>query len=773
MTLARRLGTDSEPPQARDEQPATQDDQAFPLWTAHEAGDSGMQPPAAPRTSAESQQSPGSIIGLQSGLAAAEDRVRRLSAEVEAVQSEVRRALETAGVVAEPPARSTPRRVVGRSGRIPRLAWRGPSVTAVRDAYVAAEELPRIRLLVTLGLVLIVAVASGAGLLWTSSHENVLLDSGFEAATMHWGPAGLQTEISPAPGLGRTGSALRVRTTGARDGEGPGYYDQSIAPGKPYAFSVFARRIEGAPGSAAVYPEIRWRAPDGSLLEASRGGLTFLDDSWKRVVISGVAPSSTTSALLVVGEAAGTPEPVSFALDDAQLEQATTPASYVQTNEQTGSRPSHATDLAALLMLAAAGLLAFTSLRGAVLVAIPLSLAIPPSFANLESHLPDVTATRALVIGCVMAAVARGQLRAPPRWMTALGVVYALIVLAAFVSDPSFISMRMAVSLTIGAFAPALLVIAVARERRDIDVLTISLAVTAGAIAVVGLAEWYFDRHWVPLYPGVVFDALERADHLRARATFPHPIVLGCFLAMALQLMVSLLLAARGIRRAVAGVGLVVVACGLAVTLSRAPWLGAIAGLAAFALVSGLWRRWKPILALAVALAAVVASPIGAPMRDAADGLIHPKSEQERFVLQVRVDLAKRIGSEGVRSLVGSSLDPDARPAFPAVIEGREVDLGDSIDNTYVRELAQTGLLGLLALIALLLAVVFETTRGARRADADVRLLASGLVAAQVVVLVVGLTVGTISFSQMGTALWLVAGAGVAIGRVNRHSEPR
>jgi hypothetical protein len=53
-------------------------------------------------------------------------------------------------------------------------------------------------------------------------------------------------------------------------------------------------------------------------------------------------------------------------------------------------------------------------------------------------------------------------------------------------------------------------------------------------------------------------DALERADHLRARATFPHPIVLGCFLAMALQLMVSLLLAARGIRRAVAGVGLVV-----------------------------------------------------------------------------------------------------------------------------------------------------------------------------------------------------------------------
>ena len=86
------------------------------------------------------------------------------------------------------------------------------------------------------------------------------------------------------------------------------------------------------------------------------------------------------------------------------------------------------------------------------------------------------------------------------------------------------------------SFAPALLVIAVARERRDIDVLTISLAVTAGAITVVALAEWYFDRHWIPLFPGVIFDTLERADHLRARATFPHPIVLGTFLAMSLQL---------------------------------------------------------------------------------------------------------------------------------------------------------------------------------------------------------------------------------------------
>ena len=717
---------------------------------------------------------------MQTGLEAAEARARRLAADVELVQSDVRRQVELAFSQAEQHAttRSSRWQIAALGGVITRLAPMRRRGEEARDAPVEAVPLPRTRLLVALGLVLVVGavVASAAGgLLWTSRLENFVLDSGFEGATMRWRPAGLQTEVTRAPGMGRRGSAaLRVRTDGAGDGEGPGYFEiPSIVPGKPFTFSVFAQGIQPA-GSEAVYPEVRWRKSDGSLLGAMRGQLTLLDDSWKRLVVSGVAPDSTTSALLVVGEAAGTPAPVSFFLDDAQLERATTPGSYVETGEQTGGRPSHPTDLAALLMLVAAGLLAFVSLRGAVLIALPLSLAVPPSFANLESHVPDVTPTRALVIGCLAIAVARGQLRAPPRWMIALGVLYSLIVLAAFVRDPSPVSMRLALSLTIGAFAPALLVIAVARARRDISVLVISLAVTAGVVAVVALAEWYFDRHWIPLFPGVIFDTLERADHLRARATFPHPIVLGTFLAMSLQLTLSLMLSAKGNRRVLAGAGLVLVlvACGLAVTLSRAPWLGAVVGLATFALASGLWRRWKIILAVAVVVVALVASPIGGPMRDAVGGLIHPTSEQDRFVVQVRIDLAKRIGSEGVRSLVGSSLDPAARPAFPAVIEGREIDLAASIDNTYVRELAQTGVLGLLALIALLIAVVVETSRGARRADADTRLLASGLVAAQVVVLVVGLTVGTISFSQMGTAFWLVAGAGIAISRMNRHAEP-
>jgi hypothetical protein len=685
---------------------------------------------------------PEPAASLREGLTAAEERAHRIAEEVARVQSELRLTLDAGLAEAAQAARS-------RS----RLA------------------LPRMSTQLVVGLLFVLAVSFSwkVGLLSTGSGENLVLDSGFESTPLRWRPAGLQSDISGAHGLGVGGSAaLEVRTRGSKDGEGVAYFQSDgVRSGKPETFSAFVRGVH----RAAVYPEIRWRATDGSLIQASRGQVTIVDQSWKRIDVSGTTPDGATSALLVVGEAAGTSKPVAYLLDDVQLERTTTPGSYVETGDETGGRPSHLTDVGALFILLAAGFLAFTYLRAAVLVVLPLSLAIPPSLASFDSYLPDMTLTRALVFCCMAAAIARGMLRAPRPVLLALGAAYAAVVLIALVGDPSVVSVRLALSLTIGAFAPALLVLAVARERRDLWMLAGSLAATSVAVAAVAVAEWHFQRHWIPLYPGVIFDALERGDHLRARATFPHPIALGTFLAMAMPLALGMVLATRGLRRVAVGAGGILMVAGLAVTLSRAPWLGALVGLMAFAVLSGAWRRWKPIAAAIVVSAVLVASPLGMPVREAAAGLVRPQTTQERFVVQVRVDLARQIGGDGIRRLVSSSLDPADRPAFPAVIQGRQVDLGQSIDNTYVRELAQTGLLGLLIMVALLIGVNVETIRGALRERGSLRYLGSGLAAAQLVVLLVGLTVGTISFSQVGTAFWLVAGAGIATRQLSEHGS--
>ena len=111
MTLAERLGTNRE----RDPVPGepTTPERAFSLLVADEPDHSVTElstiaPDKAPQT-------PGSAAGLQTGLAAAEGRARRLAADVELVQSDVRRQVELAFSQAEQHATTRPR--AGRSQR--------------------------------------------------------------------------------------------------------------------------------------------------------------------------------------------------------------------------------------------------------------------------------------------------------------------------------------------------------------------------------------------------------------------------------------------------------------------------------------------------------------------------------------------------------------------------------------------------------------------------------------------------------------------------------
>ena len=265
MTLAERLGTYSERAPARREAPKTAGE-AFPLRVADDPVRSGTEPRNVGEARDMAPPEHGAVARLQTAIAAAEARARRLAADVALVQSDVRRQVESAPIGARHATTRSSRWQAAAHGLTGPFGWTRARDGEVRDVPVEAVLPSRTRLLVVLGLVLVVAaVASAAGgLLWSSRLENLVLDSGFEGATMRWRPAGLRTEVARAPGLGRMGSfALRVRTEGAGDGEGPGYFEiSSIVPGKPFTFAVYAQGIADAPGSVAVYPEIRWRASE-------------------------------------------------------------------------------------------------------------------------------------------------------------------------------------------------------------------------------------------------------------------------------------------------------------------------------------------------------------------------------------------------------------------------------------------------------------------------------------------------------------------------------
>lgn len=587
---------------------------------------------------------------------------------------------------------------------------------------------------------------------------------------MRWYPAGIRTEVSRRAAIGRSGSsALQVRTLGINDGEGPAYSEVgSIRRGRRYTFSVFTRSF----GGAVVYPEIRWKASDGSLLDASRGDPASLRESWKRLAVSGVAPADTASALLVVGEEAGTGAGVTYLIDDAQFERADTAGAYVATSGESGVIPGHLTDLAALLMLLLAGAVACLNLRLVVLLAIPLSLLVPPSITTLRSVLPDITPTGALVLSSLCVLIMRGGLRAPTKRVIVPAVCYVAAVGVAFATEPSIHAAGQGLAVTLGAWAPALLVLGVARRPTDLWVLLGALSTVAGAAAVLAILEAVTGQYLLDDVPGLVFRVLERAGTIRTQATFPHPIILGTFLALAAPLAIALLARRPGWWRVSGFLAFSVIIGGLATTLSRGPWLAAIVALTTFVVVSDLRRRWIYLVAGLTAFALATALPVATPLRDATSGVVQRSDWNDRYIVDFRLQQARELAAYATEHPLSGSLDAGSRPSLVGVVEGREVEHSATLDSIYGHELIQTAVLGLVAFLALILVVLGETFRGARRAHGEVRILGSALAAAEVVALVAGLFSNVLGFAQVGTAFWLVAGAGMCLRWMTNATSP-
>jgi hypothetical protein len=731
-SLAERLGTGTEPPSAEPTE------LAYSLWVTEESAERGPEPGPPFGEPVSSLPAPGPAASLREGLTTAEERAHGIAEDLARMHSELRLALD-AGLAEAAQARSFPRVAVPRVSR---------------------------RLAAALLLVLAVAVPWKAGLLWTGKVENVVLDSGFGRTSVRWYPAGHQTELSRVAGQGRGGSAaLEVHTYGPTDGEGPGYVDVSgIQQGRTHSLSVYARSL----GGATVYAEIRWKASDGSFIEASRGAPHRLGASWQRVVASGVAPRRAASALLVVGEDAGTPGRVGYLIDDAQFEQASDPGTYVATDGRTGVLPAHPTDVAALLMLAAAVLFALTTLRLVVLVAIPLSLLVPPSITTVGSPLPDMTPTRALVLASFCVLLARRQLRFPPRRVTVPAIAYVAAVGVAVVLQPSVHAGGQALAVTLGAWAPALLVLGVTRRPRDLWLLCGVLSGAATVAAGLALVEVATGQYLLGEEPGLIFRVLERSGTLRTQATFPHPILLGTFVALALPLVVALAVRRGGWSRVGWLVAFLLVVAGLSSTLSRGPWLAAAAALTVFLVLSGLRRRWIYLAAALAALGLAAALPVATPVRDAAAGVVTRSDWQDRYIVDFRLQQADALARYAVANPFSAQLDAASRPHLPGVVEGREIDNAAQLDSIYGNELMQTGVFGLLAYLATVVIAIAVVFRSSRRAWGELRVLGSALFAACTVALVVGLFSNVLGFAQVGAAFWLAIGAGICLGSLTQ-----
>jgi len=340
----------------------------------------------------------------------------------------------------------------------------------------------------------------------------------------------------------------------------------------------------------------------------------------------------------------------------------------------------------------------------AILFALPLD-----RYGRLTVQPVILTAYHALLV-LTLASWIWGMVRRRERvrW-SAVDVGMAVLLFAALWSLPlSMDRSATAVAVVRIAFSVALVALFsnLVTDERWARRILVAFAVTAVVSALIAFAQY-----WVPGFPIDMPNTVVTADGTvlaRARGLFKDANYLGALMAVALVGFAAAASHARSWARAglwLAGAGV----CGVALylTMSRGSWIGAVAGLAGAALTAPPRRR-AVIVAASAGLLVVAVLLAPAALRDrmvSSFDLERDESAATRFYMYASTaEMAKDHPVFGVGLAAFDAAYPPYRlpGTMESIVEPHEVP---------VALVAETGLAGVLAQIALVAGVVMELRR--------------------------------------------------------------
>ena len=300
----------------------------------------------------------------------------------------------------------------------------------------------------------------------------------------------------------------------------------------------------------------------------------------------------------------------------------------------------------------------------------------------------------------------------------------------------------------------AVLVVEVVRTRRQLEVLVRTVVVAGVVSALAGLAQFAtgVDVGGLLKLPGLQENATGigtlalRAGYARASGSASVPLEFGAVMTIVAPLAVTLFLLARRRRTRAwpwAAAAATLIAAG-GVSLSRSVFVGLAV---AFLVLAAGWpvRRSAAVLGAAVVGAGVAWLVAGGVVTDLV-GLVTQGTGD--YSLQSRTNGRTYVAE---RVLV--------HPWFGQGLGTYQTGAQPVLDNQYLSELVESGLVGVVALVAVLV-VVFAVTTRARVVDPDPdgRDLAAGLSASLAVVATVDLVLDTAGFAQVLVLGWVVIG---------------
>lgn len=257
---------------------------------------------------------------------------------------------------------------------------------------------------------------------------------------------------------------------------------------------------------------------------------------------------------------------------------------------------------------------------------------------------------------------------------------------------------------------------------------------------------------------------LGRGTGLRALASLGHPIVLGCFTAIAIGFYLYL---STGIQnKTYKRVGALILIIGLLTPVSRGPWMGAIILLILYLLQGPVaFKKLSKLMMVGILAFGILAiTPSGGKFID----LLPFIGKTEKYNIDYREQLFHNSLVVIARNPLFGSIDYLNEPEMLELKQGEGII---DVVNTYVGITLERGYLGLLLFVSIFASVIFAIRKSMKsitdKRD-ELHILGRSLVAVLLTIMFIIST--TSSIASLPVIYWSILGIGVAYTRIIKQT---
>jgi hypothetical protein len=324
----------------------------------------------------------------------------------------------------------------------------------------------------------------------------------------------------------------------------------------------------------------------------------------------------------------------------------------------------------------------------------------------------------------------------------------------------------------------------VTRVRTVYRVLGAIIAAMA-VCSVFGAVEAYTGWHVMGLFPpresriGALL-GLSGGDEGRIASTFPHAILFGAALAIAILIALHLVTVAKSTKRKFfLWASILLMFLNIYKSVSRGPWLGLILGFILLTVFErGKLRKHQLVIALLSVLVMVIRPGVYDTIRDLSGETFtvdweNPKGLSYEYRYELRRVAQQALGRDFLRGLWGYGMESFSYLGLEGNLAGHEFPFL-SCDSAWIELMVETGYVGLFLIALLLLKPAWLAWKDFRRIRGPDRYLSLTFVTCMVVYYFMMLSVDIYAWGQEGYMLWILIALSVVHGglaKANAKSE--